>query len=66
MHYAYVDGKRVSNHLVMGMVTTCATGRSKGEGWGKEIAAICGSGLQDTGFYPGLAPFRVKTCVLLV
>jgi hypothetical protein len=51
---------------IVGMVTADATEGSKGEGWGKEIAAICGLGLQDTGFYPGLAPCRVKTYVLLV
>jgi hypothetical protein len=41
---------------VVGMVTTDATEGSEGEGWGKEIATICGSGLQDTGFYLGSPP----------
>jgi hypothetical protein len=47
-----VDG--LLKHGVVGMVTASATGGSKGEGWSKEIAAICGLRLQDTTFYPGL------------
>jgi hypothetical protein len=41
---------------IVGMVMADATEGSEGEGWGKETAAICGSGLQDTGFYPGSPP----------
>jgi hypothetical protein len=48
--------RSVGMSSVMGMVMADATGGSEGEGWGKEIAAICGSGLQDTWFYPGSPP----------
>jgi hypothetical protein len=41
---------------VMGMATAGDTRGSKGEGWGKDIVAIRGSGLQDMGFYPGSPP----------
>jgi hypothetical protein len=50
---------------VVGMATAGATRGSEWEAWGKGVAAIRGSGLQDTRELPSFGPRMVKTYVLL-
>ena len=46
------------------MATADATRGSSSIGWGKGVAAICGSRLHTHEVYPDSAPQRVKTYVL--